>query len=70
MSIVSVTVKSNCHILQVLHQDCPETWHNFLYVLTSSKIKLINCFSLITPLVSGVAGLSASSSSKANTLNI
>jgi len=38
-----------------------------LYALTSSKI---NWFSLIAPLVSGVAGLSASSSSKADTLNI
>jgi len=65
--VLVIVYSSNCHILQVLQQGGPKTWHNFLYSLTSSKI---NWFSLIAPLVSGVAGLSASSSNKADTLNI
>ena len=63
MFIVTVIVESNCHILQFLHQ-----------MFSVSSLLLDNALKPATPLsngaISGVVGLSASSSSKAKILNI
>jgi len=60
--IVSVIVESNCHIMQFLHQI-----FNMSVLLLDDALKPAT--PLIAPLVSGVAGLSASSSSKEDTLD-
>jgi len=61
--IASVIDQSNCHILQFLHQ-----------MFNVSSLLLDNALKPATPLtngaISGVTGLSASSNSKANILNI
>jgi len=60
--IVSVIVYSNCHILQFLHQ-----------MFNVSSLLLDDALKPATPLtsgeISGVAGLSASSSSKVDTFD-
>jgi len=61
--IVSVIVWSKCHVLQFLHQ-----MFNVSTLLLDDTLKPAT--PLIAPLLSGVAGLSASSSSKEDKLNI
>jgi len=61
--IVAVIVQSNCHILQFLRE-----MFNVSTLLLDDALKPAT--PLITPLVSGVVGLIASSSSKEDTLNI
>ena len=66
VSCLSYCLKQLSH-RHILHQGGPKAWHKVLYALTSPGM---NWFSLIVQLVSGVDGLSASSSSKVDTLNI
>ena len=63
MFIVSVIGQSNCHILQFLRQT-----FNVSTLLMDDALKPAT--PLIVPLVSDVAGLIASSSSKVDTLNV